>query len=110
MKRLLSIVILSSTLCLPLATHADYPKQITSTHSNHSYSTISIENAKKAIENFIERNELLHDLKNGKIEFQPYTGDLHIAYKDPDNGANNTATHWFDWTDDDQDIDFAWLS
>ncbi|WP_160155846.1 hypothetical protein [Geobacillus sp. TFV-3] len=43
--------------------------------------------------------------KNGS-----YTGDLHIAYKDPDNGANNTATHWFDWTDDDQDIDFAWLS
>ncbi|MBE2914469.1 C39 family peptidase [Anoxybacillus flavithermus] len=43
--------------------------------------------------------------KNGS-----YAGDLHVAYKDPDNGADNTGTHWFDWTDDDQDIDFAWLS
>lgn len=38
-----------------------------------------------------------------------YTGDLHVAYKDPDNGSTNTATHWLDWTDDDNDFGFAYL-
>ncbi|UOY94598.1 C39 family peptidase [Ectobacillus sp. JY-23] len=42
--------------------------------------------------------------KNGS-----YTGDLHVAYKDPDNGKDNTGTHWLDWTADDDDFGFAYL-
>ncbi|WP_181444683.1 hypothetical protein [Bacillus sp. 03113] len=38
-----------------------------------------------------------------------YAGDLHIAYKDPDNGSTNTGTHWLDWTADDDDFGFAFL-
>ena len=42
--------------------------------------------------------------KNGS-----YDGDLHIAYLDPDNGANNEGIHWLDWTADDDDFGFAYL-
>lgn len=42
--------------------------------------------------------------KNGS-----YTGDLHIAYKDPDNGENNSGTKWLDWTVNDQDFSFAYM-
>jgi hypothetical protein len=37
-------------------------------------------------------------------------GDLHVAYKNHNGGADNTGTHWFDWIDEDEGIEFAWLS
>lgn len=43
--------------------------------------------------------------KNGS-----YTGDLHVAYKDPDGGKNNSGTKWLDWTEFDQDFTFAYLN
>lgn len=36
-------------------------------------------------------------------------GNWKVAYKDPDGGENNTATHWIDWSAHDQDLDLAWL-
>lgn len=40
--------------------------------------------------------------KNGS-----YSGDLHIAIKDPDDGT--TATRWIDWTVNDQDLEMGYL-
>ncbi|MGP4109100.1 hypothetical protein [Virgibacillus sp. L01] len=42
--------------------------------------------------------------KNGS-----FTGDLHVAYKNPDGGKNNDETHWIDWTVNDQDFTFAYM-
>ncbi|MEC0304738.1 C39 family peptidase [Terribacillus saccharophilus] len=39
-----------------------------------------------------------------------FDGDLHVAYKNPDGTENNNGTHWFDWTVNDQDMGFAYLS
>lgn len=38
-----------------------------------------------------------------------YTGDLHVAYKNPAGGSSNTGTHWFDWASNDHDISYAYL-
>ncbi|WP_371018987.1 C39 family peptidase [Pseudalkalibacillus sp. JSM 102089] len=40
--------------------------------------------------------------KNGS-----YSGDLHVAIKDPDD--NSSGTKWIDWTVNDQDMEIAYL-
>jgi hypothetical protein len=39
-----------------------------------------------------------------------YYGDYQVAYKDPDGGKDNTATHWFDWSVNANDINVAYFT
>ncbi|WP_297991705.1 hypothetical protein [uncultured Anoxybacillus sp.] len=53
-RKLISTLMLGSILCLPVVAQANSPKQEISTQSI-SYDTISVEEAKKAINNFIKK-------------------------------------------------------
>ncbi|TFJ93915.1 papain-like cysteine protease family protein [Lentibacillus salicampi] len=43
------------------------------------------------------------------IGYNENRGNWKIAIKDPDGGKNNDATHWVDWSANDQDLDIVWM-